>query len=492
MRMNEQTQAVAEAKPKKIASSAARFEKQIEEVLGKSFDVVIYRFKTVLEEAVIIYIDGMVNKDLVDRDIIKPLKLQDFNGDVNLTFKIPFIKADTFDKVLTSILDGNAVVYYNKSVYSMDVKMFEKRGVETPPGEEVNRGPKEGFTENIGTNMSMLRRKLKTTNLIFEKIVIGKQSNTVIVLTYLDNIVNRDVLDQVREKLKKINTDAILETGYLEQYLEEKPFSLFSGIGLSQKPDVVAMRLLNGKVAIMCDGTPHVLTIPELFIETIHTSEEYYSRTIQANITRFLKILALALSILTPGVAVAIITFHQEMLPFTFLITFIQATQGTPMTETSELFFLAIMFELLKEAGLRMPKIIGASITIVGGLVLGETAMRAGIVGAPSVIFVAIASVASLAVTNLNEFGIVYRFIFLFLGSIMGILGISVGIVIMLTQLVSTEAFGIPILATFNKEEVKDSFIRYPLKEIEFRPSTVVKYNLRRSRLKNEKGESIL
>ena len=163
----------------------------------------IYRFKTVLEEAVIIYIDGMVNKDLVDRDIIKPLKLQDFNGDVNLTFKIPFIKADTFDKVLTSILDGNAVVYYNKSVYSMDVKMFEKRGVETPQGEEVNRGPKEGFTENIGTNMSMLRRKLKTTNLIFEKIVIGKQSNTVIVLTYLDNIVNRDVLDQVREKLKR-------------------------------------------------------------------------------------------------------------------------------------------------------------------------------------------------------------------------------------------------------------------------------------------------
>ncbi|MDD3947670.1 MAG: spore germination protein [Clostridia bacterium] len=470
-----------ENKPKKIASAAPKFEKQIEEILGKSFDVVIYRFKTTQDEAVIVHIDGMASKDLIDRDIIKPLKRKDFDGDINLTLNVPFESETSFEKVIQAILDGNAIVYYAKAVYVADLKQFDKRSVEMPQGEEVNRGPKEGFTESILTNMSMLRRKLKTTNLIYEKLVLGKQSSTIIAIAYLDNIVNRGVLDKVREKLQKIDTDAILESGYLEQYIEEHPLCIISGIGLTQKPDVVAAKIIEGRVAILCDGTPHTLLIPELFLENVHTAEEFYDRTIKANITRFLKMLALTLNVLLPGVSVAILTYHQEMVPFTFLISFIQATQGTPLTEAAELFFLAIMFELLKEAGLRTPKVIGASITIVGGLILGETAVSAGIVGAPSVIIIAISSVTSLAVTNLSEFNTVYRFLFLMLGSIMGIIGIAVGFIIMLTQLISTESFGIPILASFSKEELKDSVIRFPLKSMKYRPESIAKNNIVRN-----------
>lgn len=475
-------------KPKKIPSTPIRFEKMLNEVLGKSFDAVISRFATVQEEVVIAFLDGMTNKDLIDRDVIKPLKAKDFNGDINLTLSIVFETEPSFEKVLKHILDGNVVMYYLKTVYVMDLKQFDKRGVETPHGEEVTRGPKEGFTESILTNVSMLRRKLKTTNLIYEKLVIGKQSNTIVAIAYLDNIVNREVLDKVRRKLQSINTDAILESGYLEQYIEENPISVVSGIGLTQKPDVAAARILEGRVAVFCDGTPHILTIPELFIETIHTPEEHYNRTIQANFTRALKLFALGLSVLLPGLSVSIITFNQELLPFTFLISFVQSTMGTPLPAAAELFFLALMFELLKEAGLRMPKIIGSSITIVGALILGETAVRAGIVGAPSVIIIAISSVASLATTNLNEFSTLYSFFFLFLGSVMGIIGIVAGLMIMLTQLISKESFGIPILSSFSKEEMKDSLFRFPLKAIKYRPQSIVKNNIVRNDFGTDSG----
>ena len=266
----------------------------------------------------------------------------------------------------------------------------------------------------------------------------------------------------------------------MEQYIEESPFKLFSGIGLTQKPDIVAAKILEGRVAILCDGTPHALTVPELFTEFLHKAEDFYNRTIYANFIRTLKILALILAILLPGIFVALITFSLEMIPFTFLTNFIQATKGTPFPEVVELLFLTVMFELLKEAGLRMPKAVGSAITIVGALILGDVAVSAGVVGAPSVIITAISAVAGLMLSNLNEFLSIYRLIFILLGASMGIIGIGAGIVFMSTQLVSTEVFGIPLLANFNKHEMKDTLWRYPLKKFKYRPFTLVNNNIKR------------
>ncbi len=450
--------------------------------LGECIDIIIDKIKTVHEEAVLIYIDGLSDKNLIDRDMIAPIKSLNFNGDVERAVNVSFNTIKSPEQIISKVLDGNAILYYSNHPHalSIDLKKWDMRSVETPDAESVTRGPKESFTENILTNISLIRRKLRTPNLAIENKRIGHQTNTVVALVYLQDIVNQKVLTTIKEKLNQINTDAILETGYLEQYIEESPFKLFSGIGLTQKPDIVAAKILEGRVAILCDGTPHALTVPELFTEFLHKAEDFYNRTIYANFIRTLKILALILAILLPGIFVALITFSLEMIPFTFLTNFIQATKGTPFPEVVELLFLTVMFELLKEAGLRMPKAVGSAITIVGALILGDVAVSAGVVGAPSVIIIAISAVAGLMLSNLNEFLLIYRLIFILLGASMGIIGIGAGIVFMITQLVSTEVFGIPLLANFNKHEMKDTLWRYPLKKFKYRPFTLVNNNIKR------------
>lgn len=474
-----------------LPASAEEFENFIKSLLGESLDIIVDKFDTKFEETVLVYIDGMTDKDLVDRDIIRPLLSEEFKGQPQASINASINNLYDMDSVIKNILDGNAIVYYayRDSVFSIDFKNWDRRSVAIPEAENVNRGPKEGFTENLLTNLSMIRRKLKTPNLKVEKMLVGRQSNTIVCIVYLKGIVNQKVLQNVKEKISKIDTDAILESAQIEQLIEDKPLSIVSGIGLTQKPDIMAARLLEGRVAVVCDGTPHILTIPELFIETIHASEDYYKRTLYSIFVRFIRLFAMVVSILLPGFFVAILTYSHEMVPFAFFSSFIEATKGTPFPEAVELFFLAIMFELLREAGLRMPSGIGSSITIVGALILGDVAVSAGIVGAPSVIVIAITSVASLMIANLNEFVTLYRFLFLFLGSIMGIIGISAGIIIMLTQLISKESFGIPMLSSFSKNELKDSLIRFPLHKLNKRPASIAENNITRQNFKSGRSE---
>lgn len=462
--------------------SADEFKREVKNLLGDCFDIIIDKFHTNYEDVIIMYIDGLVDKNLVDRDIIEPLKNKDFDGDIEMTLMAAFNVISTLQEATTKVLEGNTVVYYanDTSIYSIDFKKWDKRAVEVPEAEGVTRGPKEGFTENILTNISLVRRKLQTVNLVVESMILGRQTNTRIALLYLKDIVNQNVLKEVKKRLKKIDVDCILETGQIEQLMEEKSFSIVSGMGLTQKPDVTVAKVMEGRVAILCDGTPHCLTIPELFVETIHTSEDYYIRAPYANFIRLLRLMSIILGVLLPGFALAILTYNQEMLPFVFFESFVEATVGTPLPEAAELFFLAIAFDLLKEAGLRMPKAIGSAITIVGALVLGDVAVSAGIVGAPSVIIIAITAVASLIVINLNELMTIYRYLFLFLSAIMGLIGLAAGLFVVLVQLASTKAFGVPILASFNKQEIKDSFIRASLKKLKYRPQILSKNNRRR------------
>lgn len=462
--------------------SAMDYEDKIKSILGDCLDIVIDRFTTRHKEIVIVYVDGLTDKDLIDRDIIMPLKSQQFDGNIDLSIRAAFKKIYDQDLIIKNILEGNAIVYYADASYaiSIDFKKWDKRAVDVPEAEGVTIGPKEGFTENLQTNLSLIRRKLKTPNLYVEDMVLGRQTNTRIAIIYLKDIVNKSVLKELKKRLESIDVDSILETGQIEQFIEENPFSIISGIGITQKPDVAAARMLEGRVIIICDGTPHALTIPELFVETLHKSEDYYIRTLYANFIRFLRLFAITIGILLPGFALAVLTYSQEMLPYTFLISFIQSTEGTPLPEAAELMFLGISFELLKEAGLRMPKAVGSAITIVGALIIGDVAVSAGIVGAPSVIIIAMTAVASLLVVDLNEFVTIYRFVFILLGAVMGVVGISAGVFFLLIQLISTKSFGIPVLSSFSKKELKDSILRFPLKKLNFRPISVAKNNRKR------------
>jgi spore germination protein KA len=301
-------------------------------------------------------------------------------------------------------------------------------------------------------------------------------------LTYIEGIVNQEILDELRSRLKEIDTDMILETGQIEQLIDKNTFSPFSGMGLTQKPDVLAQRLLEGRVGLLVDGTPHVLTIPEMFMDNFRTAEDYYNNTLYVNFVRIFRGIALFTTVVLPGLAIAIFTYNQEMLPSVFLSSLISSSMRTPMPFSFEILLMIVMFELIKEAGTRMPKTVGSAVTIVGSLIIGDAAINAGLVSAPSVIVVAVAALASFVLPSLTAFMMVYRTLFWLLGSIMGIIGIGAGVVIMIVHISSTESFGRPILSSFSKQEMKDSLLHFPLKSLRYRPTSIARENVKRQR----------
>lgn len=444
--------------------------------------MVIEPFETPRGRAMIVYIDGLVNQSLVDRDIVKPLKSPSFNGDISAALEAPYAEYTDVPGVTQEILGGNVACFYRESGVAriLEFRQFQTRGVQEPDAEGVIRGPKEAFTENIRTNTSLIRRKLKTPDLKIEDYTMGRQSHTTVSLVYVEGIVNQQVLAEIKRRFSKIDVGVIFETGEIEQYIDENTFSPVSGIGLTQKPDVLAQRLVEGRVGVFVDGTPHALTIPSLFIENLHTSSDYYNRVLYASFIRILRSIGLLITVMLPGLSVAVISYHQEMIPSAFLVSIISTTLKTPLPVAIEVFLLTIMFEMLREAGTRLPKAIGSAITIVGSLIIGDAAVNAGIVSAPIVIIVALTAVTGFMVPSLAEFTVVYRGLFWLLGSTMGLVGIGSAMVLMLTQLASTDSFGIPILSSFGKAERKDGVVRYPLWDMLYRPESLVKDNRRR------------
>lgn len=467
-----------------IPADIAECEAQLKKLFGKSSDILIQRFETRKGEALLFYVDGLINKDLIDRDIIAPLKSEGFDGNIEYAVKTPYTVKEDFQAVIDEVLTGcTALIYKNtKKAIIIEFRQWDKRSVDSPESEAVVRGPKEGFVESIRTNTSLLRRKIKTPKLVIESLVLGRQTNTSVALAYIDGIVNTEALEIVKQRLGEIDTDAILESGYIEQFIERKPFSLLSSFGITQKPDVLAARILEGRVAILCDGTPHVLTVPHLFVENLQTGEDYYSRTMLGMFMRVIRLFALFVSVYLPGLFLAVTTYHHEMIPSVFLSTIISNIEKTPLPLGAEIMFLTLMFELLRESGTRLPKAVGSAISIVGALIIGEAAVNAGIVSAPVVIVVALTAVCSFIVPSLNEFMTFYRFFFLLAGGTMGLIGIASLTIMVLAQIASSDTFGGAYLAMNTIEDMKDNPLRFPLWSMKMRPSSIVGENRRRQK----------
>lgn len=474
-----------------IPDNIDMLEALIKENLNNSSDVVVHKFESIGGGKFLIsYIDGLVDTDLINRDIITPLVSNTKENDIEKCLHVSKIEQiKKISDALDGILAGNTLIYLDElnTIYSVDLKKFEKRAVVEPESESVVRGSKEGFVESIRTNTSLLRRRIKNKSLVLENIKIGKRTKTNITLAYIDDIVNKDVLKELKKRLGLIDTDAILESGYIEQFIEDDPYSIVATIGNTQKPDVVAGKILEGRVAIFCDGTPHVLTVPYLFIENLQASEDYYMRPYMASILRILRFMALFISIMLPALYVDFQTYDQEMIPTTLLITMASSREGVPFPALIEALLMLFLFELLKESGLRMPKVIGSAVSIVGALILGEAAVSAGLVSAPMVIVVAATAVASFILPSLNEVIVFYRLFFLFLSGFMGLVGIACGIIAVFMQVLSLRSFGIPFTSPASPMEMqglKDYVIRFPLWEMVFRPVSIVKNNVKRVKKK--------
>jgi spore germination protein KA len=387
---------------------------------------------------------------------------------------------DDMSKVIGAVIEGELVVFINglNRGLTIDIKKPPSRSVEQPVTESVIRGPREGFTEAFAINMCLVRKKIKSPNLKTEIIKIGKQTNTNIAVMYMANIANKKVVDEVKNRIKKIDVDSVLAASYIEEYIEDNPFSLFPTIFRTEKPDVAAGKLLEGRVIIFVDSVPIVLSVPSIFGEYFMSPDDYYLRFYVSTMTRWVRFLAFSMSIALPGAFVALVSFHSELLPTALMISVMRGRANIPFPPMFEALFMLTTYIILQEADVRMPKTMGQSVSVVGGLVLGQAAINAGIVSAHMIIVVTFSAVAALAVpTTELQLPLSYtRVLLLILGGFGGMVGLTCGLIAIIMHLLSLRSFGVPFLAPvgpLKPNELKDILIRAPLWSLKKRPKTI-------------------
>lgn len=459
-----------------------------------NIDVVFYEFYTFSGiRTLVIYIEGLVNKEVLDRDIINNFinKSKEVvnsydelsSENIKMLFSVSNInESRKFDKIIEVLLNGRAVIFIDgvDMAFLIPVNGWEKRGIEEPESEAVIRGPREGFIESINTNIALLRRKIKNKNLIFENIILGQQTRTSVILAYIDGIVNKKILEVVRERLTKIDMDSVLDSGYIEEFIKDEPLSPFNTVGNTERPDIVAGKILEGRIAIFCDGSPSVLTVPFIFIENFQSNEDYYDDFISSSINRVVRYTSFLLTTMIPAIYISLVTYHQEMIPAGILFSFISAREGVPFPTAVETLIMIFFFAMLRETSVRMPGGFGQTIGIAGTLILGTAAVDARIISAPIVIVVAITGISSFLIHKIIGAVLVIRIILVVLASILGLYGVMFGIIVLFLHLVSIRSFGIPYmtnLGSFRTEEIKDTAIRAPWWYMNFRPRFISKNN---------------
>jgi spore germination protein KA len=456
--------------------------------------LVVRRFENELNNDIkfcILFTNGMISSTAINDNIIKPIMLNtSIDNKKNLLDAIMYHvlfsnsveKISEVNKVIESIVSGDTILFVEGSseALTIDSKGWQTRAIEEPDGEKIIRGPREGFTESLIMNISMVRRKLATNNLKFKFRTIGVQSQTKICLCYIEGIVNNQILMELNKRLDGINIDGITASGPIVELIKDSPLSLFKTVGSTERPDVVAGKLLDGRIAIIVDGTPVAITVPHIFIEYFQVNEDYYINFYYSSINRLLRILSFILTISLTPVYIALTSFHQEMVPTPLIRSISSARQSVPFPTVVEVIILLIAFEILREAGTRMPTAIGQALSIVGALVLGQAAVEARIVSAPVVIIVALTGITGLVMPRFKGAEIILRIIFLLLSSVIGLYGYIFGIVGLLIHLFSIRSFGVPYmlsLMTFNPQDIKDTAIRVPWMYMKNRPKIIAPNN---------------
>jgi hypothetical protein len=435
-------------------------------------------------EAVLLYIEGMSNIEEIDKSILAPLmkheavNLSDIQTILEEKLAVSKVtQISTFQDVVQQVSFGNPVILIDSQVKGIAAGLakFEKRAIEEPMAESVVRGPRDGFTETMNVNTSLLRRKIKSSKLKMRSLTIGRYSNTNVMLVYIEGLAEQSLIDEVNSRLSRIDIDGILESGYIEGFIEDNPYSPFPQLLNTERPDIAASALLEGRIVILIDETPFALIAPITLYSLFQSAEDYYQRFIIGTLIRWLRYGFLLIALLLPSAYVAILTFHQEMVPTTLLLSVAKSREDVPFPAIVEAFIMEITFEALREAGIRLPKQVGSAVSIVGALVIGQAAVSAGLVSAPMVMVVAITGIASFAIPRYNA-AISFRMlrfpIMVFAGTL-GLLGIMLGLLLIIIHLATLRSFGVPYLspmAPMEGVEMKDVLIRAPWWSLKTRP----------------------
>lgn len=432
--------------------------------------------------ACLVFCEGLVNTELIDNHLLRPLMEKEVssfsNADMLLSkvFQMLSVKRVTdYNEIINGILYGETAVIIEglNEVLLFDTKSFNTRAVSEPEGEKILSGPREGFTEALLMNLSLLRRKVRTEKLKMRYMSIGDQTKTQICIAYLDGVSEPEVLKELYARLNRIRIDGILDANYINELIRDNAWSPFRSTGYTERPDVVAAKLLEGRVAIFIDGTPVVLTLPYLFIENFQSNEDYYLSFYFTTFSRFLRILGFFLTVLLPGIYIAVVAFHHEVLPSALLISIAAERQSVPLPAALEAVVMIIIFEILRETSLRMSANVGQTLGIVGALVVGQAAVEAKLIAAPMIIIIAMTGITSLLVPKMNAPILIIRFGILLLASWFGFLGVTIGVAFTFIHMLDLRSFGVSQLSGMKKidyQGIKDTIIRAPWYQMLLRP----------------------
>ncbi|WP_008826027.1 spore germination protein [Haloplasma contractile] len=472
----------------------------IKKTLGNSEDIVIRTFNVGTNESnkmSLVYIDGLVDRNLVDNAILKTIMVQIRSAELDLSilnskniFQLleenslsasSFVEITNYAMFFNLLFTGSTMMLIDGFTVciAVDTKEWDRRTPDEPTTQTVVRGPKESFTETIRTNTALIRRRLKDPSLRIDTKRIGTRSMTDVAIAYIKGVADDDVVNEVHSRLDKIKIDGILEGGYIEELIQDTAWTLFPTIHNTERPDTACASLLEGRVLIMVDGTPFVLVVPAIFVQFFQSAEDYYQRADFGTFSRLLRYVAFVLTLLTPATYIAVTSFHHELLPPSLLISIAAQREGIPFPAFIEALLMELTFEILREAGLRMPRAVGSAMSIVGALVLGDAAVNAGIISPVMVIVVSITAISSLIspTYNMAIANRLLRFGFMLLGATFGLYGIGLGLIAFVSHLTSLRSFGVPYmspLAPLNVSGLNDTFIRSNIWKMFKRPALIV------------------
>ncbi|ATW23399.1 spore germination protein [Candidatus Formimonas warabiya] len=447
-------------------------------------DVVFRSFQIYTPDRIrvlVLFIDGLTNQQVVSENVVRALMIH-YLGEKGKSSDPPVLHAQNhvismtevtrekrMVKLVNAVLSGNTILIVDgqSEALIISAKGWESRSVGEPQAEPLVRGPRDGFTENLRTNTALIRRRIKSSRLKAEAFEVGSLTKTAIAVLYIEGIANDKVVEEARRRIQRIKTDSILESGYLEQFIEDSPWSFFPQVDVTERPDKISGNLLEGRVAILVDNTPFALIVPVLFLQFLQTPEDYYVRPYQASFLRLLRFVTLNIALLLPSFYIAITTFHQEMLPTPLLISIAQARAGVPFPAFVEALLMELSFEIVREAGLRLPRPMGQAVSIVGGLVIGQSAVTAGLVSQAMLIVVALTAMASFSLPTVHATDALrlLRFPIMVLAATLGLFGVMAALLVILIHLCSLRSFGIPYLspiAPVSFRDLKDVPIRVP------------------------------
>ncbi len=435
-------------------------------------------------EFALIYMDGMISSEQLNESVIRPLLTVNTPSvcesiaeyiEKQVLFSRDAKRLKAVDKIIEGLLYGEAVLLIDSSceAVNIDAKGWRTRGISEPQDERVLQGPREGFDEAALLNLAMVRRKLQTPDLCIEMLRLGRRTSTMVYICYLGSLAEQKTVNELKKRLQKIDIDGILDSNYITEQIRDSKYSLFKTCGTTERPDVVAAKLLEGRIALVVDGTPVAVTIPYLFSESFQSDEDYYLNFLVSSVGRALRYISFFLAISIPAIFIALSTFHRSLLPTTLAIAVAKLRGGVPFSPFGECLIMIFVFEILRESGIRMQQGLGHALSIVGGLVVGQAAVEARIISTPMLIVIALSGIAGLMVPRLKGAVFYLRLILVFLSAVFGLYGYIAGIAVVIMHIISLSSFGTDYTVSLRfagPQSLKDSIFRAPWEFMKKRP----------------------